>query len=947
LIDAGISIVTRELDHVRIEGDSAVVGAGARWQAVLRAAWAQGLMPPVLTDYLGLTVGGTLAVGGVGGASFRYGTQTDQVVELRVVTGRGDVRTCSADQDRELFDACRAGLGRVGVVVEARLRLVAAPPRVRVTRLGYRALEPFLADQLELAESGLFDELRGSVLSVATSPSPRFVIEATQYLTPSAPLEAHLLLQGRYASADVSESDFYTYAGRLQALERHMRVGGSWRAHHPWFDLFVPGSCATELIGDALSELASRRLESSHVMMYPLRSQPCHTPLLPIPADPHAFLFDVLPDERRTEALPVWRAYARDVYARAFARGARMYPIGYPVGTPDLDWAAHHGASHAAVLAAQAAHDPDRIFSREGTSNAHKTLGQHAHARLSKLGRATGVLAHAEQLSEIGQVLSGGWWSDAVGEGPGWASDLTDDGTPFELSVQIESGRPELRLLVEPKPVVGDPVATYRASLAVAAEVRQRYGADVSALEAIADLFAPAGASAPRFSLWFAVHLTPRGPLFKVYVNPEVNGAAGARELTRNALQRLGLPAAWTFLAGQLQASTRIPYLSLDLCPKQRARVKIYLAHPDATGEVVEHVAIGSRNHQPGQMKRWLQALVTTAPTLEERPVLTCHAFQREGGPPDVTLHVPIRSHVADDREALTLAASLCAPEAAMHLERVVKTLVGRSLDAARGLLTYVSLRSTSQGPRLTVYLAPQLHALTPRQSSCCARMGDIRDGIEQAQARYAAHAFFRCMERGGTRAEIREVAGRLAFFIMCFQDMERIACEGSSDPLVAIALREHRREDLGHERWYLADLARLDLTHDVSDVFQPAHAAIRDVSYALVSLLLQARHDVTRVAIVLALEGAGHEFFGRFVPMVQRSEVGPSLVFFGGVHQQAEAAHGVDNWTELFNRPVTEDEADEMSAAVDATFRQMTRVAQDMHDALQRLPVVEPTAAA
>ena len=56
----------------------------------------RGLTPPVLTDYLNLSVGGTLAVGGVGATTPRYGLQSDNVLEIDVVTGRGEVLTCSA-----------------------------------------------------------------------------------------------------------------------------------------------------------------------------------------------------------------------------------------------------------------------------------------------------------------------------------------------------------------------------------------------------------------------------------------------------------------------------------------------------------------------------------------------------------------------------------------------------------------------------------------------------------------------------------------------------------------------------------------------------------------------------------------------------------------------------------------------------------------------------------
>ena len=52
-------------------------------------------MPPVLPDYIGQTVGGTLSVGGIGAMSFRAGAQIDHVVELLAVTGEGRIVRCS------------------------------------------------------------------------------------------------------------------------------------------------------------------------------------------------------------------------------------------------------------------------------------------------------------------------------------------------------------------------------------------------------------------------------------------------------------------------------------------------------------------------------------------------------------------------------------------------------------------------------------------------------------------------------------------------------------------------------------------------------------------------------------------------------------------------------------------------------------------------------------
>lgn len=108
------------------------VSGGALWEEVLKRCVSQfGLAPRSWTDYLGLTVGGTLSNAGVSGQSFRYGPQTSNVTELEVVTGKGDTLVCSETQNSELFFAALGGLGQFGIITRARIVLQKAPDMVK------------------------------------------------------------------------------------------------------------------------------------------------------------------------------------------------------------------------------------------------------------------------------------------------------------------------------------------------------------------------------------------------------------------------------------------------------------------------------------------------------------------------------------------------------------------------------------------------------------------------------------------------------------------------------------------------------------------------------------------------------------------------------------------------------------------------------------------------
>lgn len=60
---------------------------GELWIEVLRATLEHGLAPKSWTDYLYLSVGGTLSNAGISGQAFNHGPQISNVLELDVVTG--------------------------------------------------------------------------------------------------------------------------------------------------------------------------------------------------------------------------------------------------------------------------------------------------------------------------------------------------------------------------------------------------------------------------------------------------------------------------------------------------------------------------------------------------------------------------------------------------------------------------------------------------------------------------------------------------------------------------------------------------------------------------------------------------------------------------------------------------------------------------------------------
>ncbi|MFF3502470.1 FAD-binding protein [Streptomyces sp. NPDC003247] len=368
--EGGLVVETATLADIGPLGPSSTtvtVGAGARWSDVAKATLAHGLTPPVFTDYLELSVGGTLSVGGLGGQAHRHGAQVDNVTELRVVTGAGEYLRCSPSRRPDLFHAVLAGLGQCAVIVEATLRLVRAPETVRHYQLTYDHLETFLEDQRVLAQEGRFDYVEGQVFADAAGRFRTYVMEVVAYGPPAGPApDDTALLRGlRHDPATVQRADlpYYDFLDRLAPTVAALKAAGQWTWAHPWLDLLLPGSSAATVAAPLLDALTPADLGPGVILFYPLLRDRLTTPLFRASDEPVTYLFDVLgavpPDD--TATLDRLLAANRSAYETAAAAGGHWYPVGSIPFTP-ADWQTHFGPAWPRLAKAKRTYDPRSLL---------------------------------------------------------------------------------------------------------------------------------------------------------------------------------------------------------------------------------------------------------------------------------------------------------------------------------------------------------------------------------------------------------------------------------------------------------------------------------------------------------------------------------------------------------------------------------------------------------
>jgi len=230
--------------------------------------------------------------------------------------------------------------------------------------------------------------------------------------------------------------------------------------------------------------------------------------------------------------------------------------------------------------------------------------------------------------------------------------------------------------------------------------------------------------------------------------------------------------------------------------------------------------------------------------------------------------------------------------------------------------------------------MRPCFHRMTTSVST----MADVETAICHHRDAFNQHPFLVRLEQGNDKDQLLRLLPRIAFFALTFQDMLRLARERCTDQRLAGVARTLELDDEGHDAWYLADLERLRIPVSAGSIFSKDNAVTRDVSYALLSEVINLTDDKARVAVMLSLELIAREFFVRVSGFAERSGLGADLRYFGRRHLEAEEAHRAfgtelkETWTTI---EVADDAIFEVLRSVERTFELMARLADDLDVAM------------
>ena len=292
LSQGGILIDMSGLNRIgSVEEKSVRVQSGVLWRDLVVQTAERGLIPPVLTNNLNVTVGGALSMAGLGVASHRYGTQADNVEELEVVTGEGHRVCCSPSQNPELFNCSRCGLGQFAIITEARLKLRKFEPRVRCYYLLYdslralmddleKVLEEERADYIECWAAPCVQGFRGVAGNRMSFAEWFYPVQFTIEYASDPPQDDFVLADlAFYRRVHVEDGSLLEFVNRLESVFDHWRQIGTWSHAHPWMEAILPWETAVNYIEGVLKDFPPNLLVGGQVLMLPSRGTISSAPL--------------------------------------------------------------------------------------------------------------------------------------------------------------------------------------------------------------------------------------------------------------------------------------------------------------------------------------------------------------------------------------------------------------------------------------------------------------------------------------------------------------------------------------------------------------------------------------------------------------------------------------------------------------------------------------------
>ncbi len=156
--------------------------SGVMFCDLVAATLRHGLVPIVVPELKTITIGGAVSGCSIESMSYKYGGFHDTCLEYEVITARGQVLTCTPENQNSLvFQMIHGSFGTLGILSKLKFRLVPAKPFVRVEYEKHETLAEYRAAIMRHYQTKDVDFMDGII------HSPREYVLSVGQFVDSAP----------------------------------------------------------------------------------------------------------------------------------------------------------------------------------------------------------------------------------------------------------------------------------------------------------------------------------------------------------------------------------------------------------------------------------------------------------------------------------------------------------------------------------------------------------------------------------------------------------------------------------------------------------------------------------------------------------------------------------------------------------------------------------------
>ncbi|EHL29778.1 FAD-binding protein [Legionella drancourtii] len=341
------------------------VDANASWANLLERTLPQALIPYVLPHNCNLSIGGILSAGGVGAASFKYGSIVSHVTDLEVMHAHGEL--VQINKDSPLMQACLGGQGFFGLITKARIALRPCLQSIRTFFLVYLDKETWLNDlqnckkHADHVEAFCTSAIQGAKLSAqGRQPFSQwfYALHVSVEYDNDAPDFSDLAL-APWKLVHTQDESIHTYLHRHDSRFNAMKMTGQWNLQHPWYECFVSSAQLANL-EELLAIIPIHYTSIVHIVSV---ANNAPTGFMMLPEGQDIFALMILTPGLSEQLVPSCLQTIKNLDATFLTRGGKRYLSGYLGESPDTDyWKNHFGTRYKDWLKLKKTYDPRNIF---------------------------------------------------------------------------------------------------------------------------------------------------------------------------------------------------------------------------------------------------------------------------------------------------------------------------------------------------------------------------------------------------------------------------------------------------------------------------------------------------------------------------------------------------------------------------------------------------------